>query len=485
MLRLITQSLLYLGLLFIGPGLWAQDIRIPSEVPLGLAFDGRYAWVSDARSRQLSGYDFEEQKFAKAKRLRLPGVRDIAFYKEYLVSVYPKYIFVINPINGDVVEKKQISILTDPVSIALNGDIAYIYDRKQKRFFRYSMTSNEFFGSFSTNIEKFRGATFYKGSLWAVDKTGRANKINPTSGEILSFVPLPERSYGIHFIKGNMYVSRPGNIEAVDYIESDYYVAASRKQYFMSGELGINFAWAEAQREKETSFKLSFFGLPFNAHQRHRLFKAKPKLRLKRRQEGESLISQKFDNKDDLRKYSYQVNLTTFNLTHILNKQAIRDFYKISKVPSHTYIYLRRKKSSQAQKQKGEKLIEDFKKRKLGTHPYQMVSFLKEQPGIKQGEIIYVLRTMGVPARKAVYYDILKKKNIKLVQLYIKPVGWVTIGSNYSSKRAKEFPIENNLVELYYPESIKYKPKPKKQKAGAKKATVDWQVFSVTEAQSQ
>ncbi len=444
----------------------AQNIKLNSEVPLGLAYDGKFIWVTDAKNRVLSGYDLNDKKYTRVRSLRLPGVRDIAFWREYLVSVYPRYIWLINPINGDLVEKIQVSILHDPVSIAIDGNLAYIFDRKTERFYRYDLVKKEFFGSFRPAFDRVRGATFYKGSLWAIDKNQRANKLDPATGEVLSFVPLPEKSYGVQFIKGNLYVSQPGQVLAIDYIESDYYVAASRKNYILEGTMLFNFVWNDKQRKNETRFESSVMGIPFNPHQRHRRFRAKPRIRLKRRHAGESLIAHKFAPTDEASSFDFSVNLTTFNLTHIFNKKSIKAYYDSSGSPNHTMVYLGTEQFGQNLKQQSKKMADQWQQKQLGTHPYQMIAWLKkENTSLKLSQLF--LRDQGVPARETVFYQISRKAPVSVLQAFIRPVGWVSITDGYSPRRPKEFPVSNDLIELYYPQSTKQRPAAAGAKAGA------------------
>ena len=217
-------------LLFLNP-LLADDLQLDTKIPLGLAHDGQILWISDAQTRQLTGYDVGQKKRLATRTLAY-DVRDLAFWAPNLVTVAPNYVLVINPINGDLVDKIPLKGIADPVAIALDMHQAYIYNREDKKIYRVHLVDRMQFGSFTPEISSdIRSMTFYKGFLWAVAKDGKAYKISPSDGGQVSFLPLPEGCYGISFVDGGMYVARPGQVRSVDFIETESYVAAARRNF--------------------------------------------------------------------------------------------------------------------------------------------------------------------------------------------------------------------------------------------------------------
>ena len=209
--------------------LFADDLQFETKVPLGLAHDGQILWIGDAQTRELTGYDVAQKKKLATRMLSF-DIRDLAYWAPNIVTVAPNYVLVINPINGDLVDKIPLKGITDPVAIALDMHQAYIYNRADKKIHRVHLVDRLQFGSFTPEITAdVRSLTFYKGFLWAIAKDGKAYKISPADGAQISFLPLPDSSYGIAFVDGGMYVARPGQVRSVDFIETENYVAAARR----------------------------------------------------------------------------------------------------------------------------------------------------------------------------------------------------------------------------------------------------------------
>ena len=200
-------------LLFLGQNfgqIYAIDLKkiyLKADIPLGLTYDGRVAWLVDAKNRTLEGYDIDEKRKIRTRRLRVPGIRDIAFWENKIVSPYKSYIYCIDPINGNLIERIPAPFLSNPVSIAMHNNLAYIYDKKEKKFFRYDLKKKILFGYFKYNEGPLRGIDFYRGFIWAVNKEASAIKFDPLTGTQQGTIPIPENSYGISFIEDALFCS--------------------------------------------------------------------------------------------------------------------------------------------------------------------------------------------------------------------------------------------------------------------------------------
>ncbi len=457
-----TKRALLLVLFSVVSFLSAEQIPLESQVPLGMAFDGKILWVADSRLKTIAGYDFDEKSFIRPKPISISSLRDLAFWYPYLVTAYPGTIALLNPLNGDVVERISVSILRDPVSIATNGDIAFILDRNDNRIYRYNLKEKNLYGGISLSASNPRGMTWFKGNLWLADKQGRAHKINPENGEIVGFIPLPPDSFGISFIGGTLYVSRPNEVRTIDYIETDNYVAASQKEFDLRGKIVFHLPWPEIQRQRESRLEISFESLPFNARQRHQRLKADPTdFRFQRQEEGESFSLKDFKSGSGATQYRLSGVVSLFDLTHIFHSENIKQYHRKMQLPESVLRFISRENFNKDFVSKMKPAVKKLKNENEGRHPTSILPLLKNYDFVSLSEEIFALRSLGIPAREAVFFDMRQRKEQRFLQVYIQPVGWVTRGEAYSVERPREFPVGNYLLELYYPETVQVNPPPR------------------------
>lgn len=462
------HRLIVVGLLFCGV-LAADDIQLDTKIPLGLAHDGQILWIADAQKRELTGYDVAQKKRLATKILSY-DVRDIAYWQPNLVTVAPNYVYVINPINGDLVDKIQLKGIADPVAIALDMHQAYIYDRADKKIHRLHMVDRLQFGSFSPEITAdIRSMTFYKGFLWAIAKDGKAYKISPADGQQVSFLPLPEGCYGIAFVDGGMYVARPGQVRSIDFIETENYVAAARRNFTLAGEIDLLLPWSDEDRLRESRMQLKYSLLPVTPHQRVTGLKADPFTRFGRWEDGSHTAEITLDQKSSERKRTHklQFQATLFNLTHIFNAALVKQYFKNPELPDSVRPSLDNMTPNPADQAKVDQLRRDWLKQNEGKHPIFAVSAVKRNTELTDEMRCATLRSLGIPCRRMVFYDLDNKKSRQYLQVFIQPSGWVTITDKYDGTKPREFPVANNELELYSPDDLKLTPRPRSGKTGA------------------
>lgn len=450
-------------LFFIPLPLFTDNIEIDSKLPLGLAYDGSILWVGDAQNRSLTGYDFTQKKIL-ATRILPYGIRDLAFWQPHLVTVAPNFIYVINPINGDLVDKIPLKGIDDPVAIALDMHQAYIFNRADKKIYRVHLVDRMQFGSFTPEIDTdVRGMTFYKGFLWVITKDNKAIKLSPKDGTQVSFLPLPQSTYGIAFIDGAMYVSRPGQVRSIDFIETENYVAAAKRNFTLSAKLGVALPWSTEDRLRESKMVVRFAILPMTAHQRLTGLRAKPTTRFQRQEDGAytSTITLEQKSTEKVHTYELQFQATLFNLTHIFNGQLLRQYFKNPTLPDEVHAYLDLSSLNTNEK----KIVDNFRntwlKKNDGKHPIYAIAAVQKDTSIDKKLHCAIYRALGVPCRKMLFYDLDKNHEKAYLQVFIQPTGWVTITDTYAHTKPKEFPVANNELELYSPESTYVHPKPR------------------------
>lgn len=470
----------WLALLTFASALHADDVALETKIPLGLAHDGTYLWISDAERREIIGYDVAKKKALAAKTLAFE-VRDLAYWAPNLVTVAPNYVYVINPINGDLVDKIPLKGITDPVAIALDLHQAYIYDRADKKIHRVHLVDRLQFGTFVPEVSSdIRSMTFYKGFLWVVAKDGKAYKLSPNDGSQISFLPLPQSCYGITFVDGGMYVSRPGQVRSIDFIETENYVAAAKRNFTLSGEIELALPWSDEDRARESKMQLKYALLPVTAHQRVSGLRADPFTKFGRWEDGshtsEILLEQKAIERN--RKHKVQFQTTLYNLTHIFNQSLIKLYFKNPELPDSIRLYLDNLPINAADQTKAETFRKDWLVRNEGKHPIFAISALKREAGFSDDARCAGMRALGIPCRRMRFFDLDAKKQLNYLQVYLQPAGWVTMTNAYDPTKPREFPVANNELELYSPDDMQLSPKPKAYKAGIPAEATDLLRFS-------
>ncbi|MCS6984495.1 MAG: hypothetical protein NZM25_05125 [Leptospiraceae bacterium] len=445
-----------------------------------MAFDGKVLWVADNRQKTIMGYNFDEKMPVRPKAMTITAVRDLAFWYPLLVTAYPGYLAFINPVNADVVERVQLPTIQDPVGIAVDKDLAYIADRNSGRIHRFHLKDRNFLGTFPLMVPRPRGMTFARGFLWIIDKEQRVYKVSVETGEILSFIPLPPDSYGLAFVGGTLYVSRPGEALSVDYIETENYVAALEKKYELRALLKLNLPWPKEQQEKEIKLSMRFVSLPQLVRQRLQRVDIRPHhFRLQRLENGEAVVQLNAKTAYSENPYRLTAQLSLYDFTHFFHSLNIKKYFEERELPEPVRDYLEREALKKLEKSLAQNLRE-IKKELDGRHPIYILPKLKDYGFKSLEEEILAMRYLGIPARKALFWDSHEKKAKLYLQIYVAPVGWVTRTELYNPERPKEFPVSRTHIELFYPESLVIDPIPKNEKGEA----LPWQAEDLVVFQS-
>lgn len=445
----------------------SEKLYIPGEVPLGMAYDGRVLWIADVKEKKITGYDFDLKKVTYQNNIKTPGIRDIAFWKVYLLSPYKKYLFVIDPITGNIVEKIHIPEMTDPSSIAVHKNLVYIYDRNKNYFYRFDMISRKLIGQFSLpflhnqNEEKvyLRGATWFKDAIWVADKSNHLYKINPENGEKLTFLPVPENTYSVEFIDGQLYFASEDYVETLEFTETDYYIASKKENFKLHMDYHIHAPWGKNQIQTEKSLKICFNIFRMNPQSQYDQYKheAKP-INIRRYNGGELRVCSEHKNgkihMEDHLSANFQLRSTVF----MLNNDTIEHFFQSYTLPPYPRYYTNTKNYNKETIQKIKKLKEKWKNQYDGMHPYKKIAFLENNGIVSLDEKILFFRLFQVPAREAVFYKMKDKQMASFLQVYFYPIGWLTITDLYNPEFPKEFPIPEHYLELYYPETLTIRP---------------------------
>lgn len=458
------QNLKFCFLLCVLTTLVADDVQLETKIPLGLAHDGTILWVADAAKRELTGYDVAQKKTIAPRSLSF-DVRDIAYWAPNLVTVAPNYVYVFNPLNGDLVDKIQLKGIDDPVAIALDMHQAYIYNRSDKKIHRVQLADRLQFGAFTPDVSAdIRSMTFYKGYLWAVAKDGKAYKLSPSDGSQASFLPLPDASYGIAFVDGGMYIARPGQVRSIDFIETDSYVAAAKRNFTLAAEIDLVFPWSKEAREREPKMRLAYSLLPLTAHQRIAGLRAEPFVRFGRNDDGAhtSEIILERNSQEQSRKQKIHFQATLYNLTHIFNAAQMKLYFKNPELSDNLRIYLDKIPLAAGEQSASEKFQSVWLAKNEGKHPVYAISALWRDETMSATARCATLRALGVPCRRMHFYDLDAGKMLHYLQVYLQPVGWVSISTKYDATRPKEFPVANNELELYSPDDLQFSPKEKR-----------------------
>lgn len=443
--------------------LFADDVQVDTKIPLGLAHDGTILWIADAQKREITGYDVGQKKKLAPKTLSF-DVRDIAYWQPNLVTVAPNYIYVVNPLNGDLVDKIQLKGISDPVAIALDLHQAYIYNREDKKIYRVHLVDRLQFGSFTPEVTSdIRSMTFYKGFLWAIAKDGKAYKLSPTDGQQVSFLPLPESCYGVAFVDGGMYVARPGQVRSIDFIETENYVAAARRNFTISGEIDLLLPWSDEERMRESRMQMKYTLLPVTAHQRVAGLRAEPSTRFGRQEDGAHTSEISLDQKSGEKKRTHklQFQATLFNLTHIFNGPVLKQYFKSPELPDTVRPFLDNMNLAPTE----HTAVDGFRKTWLsqneGKHPIYAIAAAQKDAAFKSDMRCSLYRNLGIPCRRMRFFDLDAKKSSEFLQVFIQPTGWVTITAKYDPTKPKEFPVANNELELYSPDAMQLTPRPR------------------------
>ncbi|MCB1146131.1 MAG: hypothetical protein KDK38_04960 [Leptospiraceae bacterium] len=452
---------LCLSSLLICSSISALEFSVGTSVPLGLTYDGRVVWIADARTKNLYGYDAEEKRPIRPVPIRISGLRDIDFLYPHLITVFPYHIAKIDPITGNVVEKTNLSKIADPVSIALDGEMAYIFNRADSRVYRFHVREKNIYGSFKVEVDNPRGMTYYRNYLWVIDKSGRVLKINAKSGETVSSIQLPDKSYGVTFIAGMMHISQPGSVRSIDFIETENYVASNLRELNFRGEIQIPLPWAAEQIKEEPELGLSLTAFPFSPRQRMRRIDAEPSdLRFRRDAEGSSTAKVEVRQNTKTLRYSLKTSFSVYSLTYTLQKDSIAAYFKRKALSPALLEYLEIPENSQELQTRLSPFISQWDREDDSVHPYVLPERWQKWQLKSLSDQLYFARASGIPARYIQVFNIKENKTEIFLQMYFDPVGWVTLTPDYDLSRPKEFPFSNNYIELDIPDKLQFLPEP-------------------------
>ncbi|HRP70409.1 MAG TPA: hypothetical protein PLY93_12825, partial [Turneriella sp.] len=241
------------------------------------------------------------------------------------------------------------------------------------------------------------------------------------------------------------------------------YVAAARRNFTLTADLSITLPWRDEDRLRESKMTVRYAVLPMTAHQRLMGLRATPAVRFSRLDDGahaaEIMIEQKSTEKT--RSYKLQFQATLFNLTHIFNGPVLRQYFKNPTLPEAVRPYVDSLELSPHERTAVEKFRTEWLKRNEGKHPIYAIAAAERDTGLEPSTRCAIYRSLGIPCRRMIFYDLDQKALHTYSQVYIQPTGWVTITPQYSSARPKEFPIANNELELFSPDSVTIHPKPR------------------------
>ena len=436
-----------------------QTIPLKSQQPLGIAFDGTVLWSVDVRSKVLEGYHIEEKRRLSPKKLKIAGIRDIAFWNRHIVSAYKQYIFLIDPINGNLVDKWITKFLKDPISLAVEGDIAYIYDKSKNRFFRYDLRRRLSFGTFKKAGFQPKGASYHRGFLWTADENGLISKINPDTGETEGFIPLSKKTYGLVFIKGGLYISQPNLVKSIDYFETDYYVSASPVLYDFTLGLKLSSPNSKVTARKRAPLKTSFLILPSGVHQRFTLIDlSDQKIHKERTANGEFKIECVFSGEKNNVKFKIRSKAVIYNTYYYFTKATEKVFFETYELDPELLNYTRLDTLDVSTLKRARIFFEKKKTQIQNLHPHRVLRLLYQEDKKNLAFQIALFRLKGVPTRRINIYDLRSKKFKDHMSLYIKPVGWVPVTKEYDPEFSNKFPIRNHLLELSIPDSFAISP---------------------------
>lgn len=450
------------SIFFLGPLHAAETINISSDLPLGLAYDQTYIWVSDPRQRTLLMVDPESKKTLAQKKLKIEGIRGIAFHDNHLFGVYKKAIYKINPINGNVVERRSTAVLADPVNIAYEkrNNIFYIFNRSDQRWYLYSWERSRFSGSIpiprALKNRKMRGAVFYRDHLWVASDKQTVIKLNPKNAEILVSLPTREEVYSVTFAQGKLFAGAENKLRHIPYVETETYIATGETFFQVEGKLKWTLPWDKETLKKERTIQMSVRLLRTGGHQRILRAKATER-RLTRKEFGERelLLDNAFLRSHDFT--HLKISLRSYDTRFFLSPEKISEYYRTTDLPKETLRYLSLNKLEKKVSPMAEFSLNRWNQLSEEGHPWQMCAFVSS---IKMPlpDKLYFFRKLGIPARGVALLHARNQKITRALEIYIKPVGWFPLTEKYSASDPKTFPIDAESVELWIIDSVQIRP---------------------------
>ncbi len=431
----------------------AIDLPHPTEVPLGLSFDGRVLWLGDARTRELHGYDTQEKRWLPVQMIQTPRLRGFTFLHPVLIGVIPGYIIKINPVIADIVERHPMRI-NDPVSVAVNKNLLYVYDRETGRLFRYTLPGFAETGSVQLPALEFRGMTWRNDFLWMVAKDGKAYKIQPDTGEVISFLPLPPNSYSITFIDGLLHAANPEGIREVNFISTENYTASDRQTWEAEVDIAFSSLWSETQKKDNPARSVSFSALRMD--ERVRIIN--PVIGHSRLRRGEAGFSIDW-NDNGSETITLLFRSESWSTIYLFHKANMEQYFQKNEIPDSVLHFTNRRTLRETWSKELAVPLKTWEKERTNSHPVYAVARVQSL-GLEKEAQVYFLRELGIPARTAVFLDLRQKSTLELLQFYVPPVGWITVTPEYKLLSPKEFPVSSQYLELYVPESVTARPAP-------------------------
>ncbi|RME92384.1 MAG: hypothetical protein D6767_03340, partial [Candidatus Hydrogenedentota bacterium] len=360
--------------------------------------------------------------------------------------------------------------VTDPTTIAVDGRTKslLIFNRTDKKIYFYSLENKRFSGSISVSPSlaqrKFRGGMFFRGYLWVALNKKDIVKINPQTGEAVLSIPTEKDVFSVCFISGKLYAASPGGIFHIPYVETETYVATTEKQYNLQGTLTWKLPWDPKILAKEKNVSVSVRLLPVNGHQRpFRVRIGNRPLPRKAFGERELVITDSiFRTK---KKFPWQLKIRTYKTRFYLSHDSIQKYYQNPELPKEVLPYLDLDLLTKQKSGSADFALQNWEALSKEAHPWRMIAFASSM-NLSLTDKLYFFRKLGLPAR-AIDLMVLPKDTAKTkksvhfekgLEVYIRPLGWFPITSLYSAKRPKEFPIDENMIQILILDSAKIRP---------------------------
>ena len=173
------------------------------------------------------------------------------------------------------------------------------------------------------------------------------------------------------------FVALPKEIQNIEYIESNFYVAAALQRYKIQSTIEIRAPDFNKKKLKEkyknTKFEVGFRSLPVNFHQRSRIISitnnTDEKISKKRKEYGETQLSYVFSQKQARAKIKIKAEVSLYSTTYFFSEEVKKEYFKSNSVAKDLLKYIDHSQTPKSLLKKVENFQKKHKKKIKGDPP--------------------------------------------------------------------------------------------------------------------
>ncbi|MDZ7331110.1 MAG: hypothetical protein ONB31_03980 [candidate division KSB1 bacterium] len=165
--------------------------KTPAQHPTGLAFDGKFFWLADARTCLI--YQIDPADGRVLRQMKAPGFdpRGLAWDGQRLwcVDAGEGWIYGINVTTG-IAEKLLESNSPDPIGLTFDGEFLWLVDNKEKKLLKINRIDGMMHENIPAPSANSKGLAWDGKYIWVADNgDDMLYRVDSASGQVVTFLP--------------------------------------------------------------------------------------------------------------------------------------------------------------------------------------------------------------------------------------------------------------------------------------------------------